>query len=90
MELLGAVTPEVCKYTQHLSHPAATVPARVCCNVLCDVINLAIHCYPAVVAVLVLRNIRQRPGAAQLAQLQGIKQAGSVYSRQCLQQAGRQ
>lgn len=86
MELLGAVTPQMCKYTQHLSHPAATVPARVCCYVLCDVVDLAIYCYPAVVAVLVLRDIRQRPRTAQLTQLQETKQAG----RQAGRKAGKQ
>jgi hypothetical protein len=46
----------------------------VCCYVLCDVVDLAIHCNPAIVTVLVMRNVGQSPGTAQLAQLQGDKQ----------------
>jgi len=65
---------------QDLGHPTATVPAWVCGDVLRDVIDLAIHGNPAIIAVLVLSNVRQTPGATQLAQLQQQQQQqqGSV------------
>jgi len=35
----------------------------------CDVVDLAIHCYPAVITVLVLGNLLQGPAAVHLPQL---------------------
>lgn len=76
MKLLRTVHAQMRNDAQHFSHPAAAVPARMGGYVLGYVIDPSVNCYPAIVTVLVLAEVREAPGATQLAQLQGQVQHG--------------